>query len=111
MTEPRCTAPVRGHHTLASAVACPLHREEALREAAHDVVTTRIASIQPVERRALATDPTTSPDMLDLLASDTARSVRLMVARNPATSAETLADLARDRDPGVRAVASARLDA
>ncbi|MDN4490709.1 hypothetical protein QQX13_07670 [Demequina sp. SYSU T00068] len=108
MDDLRCTAPKRGHHTLASAVACPAHREQALRDAAHDVQTTQVASIQPVERRMLAADPSTQASMLELLATDTARSVRLLVARNPATPAATVAAMVGDHDAAVAQVAASR---
>lgn len=109
MDDLRCTAPKRGHHTHASAVACPAHREQALRDAAHEVRTTQVASIQPVERRALAADPTTQASMLELLATDAARSVRLLVARNPSTPIATVRVLVADRDAAVAQVAASRV--
>jgi hypothetical protein len=50
----------------------------------------------------LAQNPNTSPETLELLATDKNSDVRWEVARNPNTSPETLELLATDKDSCVR---------
>ena len=45
---------------------------------------------------AIADDPSTSPDVLDVLSHDTDPNIRCYVAENPSSSPETLVYLSRD---------------
>jgi hypothetical protein len=54
------------------------------------------------ERKDLAENPNTPPEILSILARDTHWNVRCEVAKNPNTPPETLTILARDKDVYVR---------
>jgi hypothetical protein len=67
-----------------------------------EVNTPDVSKLSRQERKDLARNPNTPPEVLTILARDEDYWVRCGVARSPNTPPETLTILARDKDWGVR---------